>query len=113
MTIPFSGDYLAMIETPATSDITDYAEWRKQHGDADQAPDSAPEIRRMRWIARDLNALGDRGTELLKMATDGMPLVDKNGTPLDLVPTNDDRTWVIIMGVVTSFLLFYGRYGFH
>lgn len=112
MTVPFSGDYLAMIETPATTDITDYAEWRRQYGDADQAPDSAPEIRRMRWIARDLNALGDRGTELLKMATDGVPLVDKNGTPLDLVPTNDDRTWVIIMGVVTAGLLYYGRYGF-
>ncbi len=112
MTIPLTGDYRQMIATPSEADIVAYAGWKKQYGDAASAQESAPELRRMKWIARDISAIGDRGTQLLAMASQGKPLVSESGESLVDYSTNDDRTWVIIMGFATSALLFYGRYGF-
>lgn len=119
ITFPISGDYRDAVLTPSTKDIMAYVKWQAAAADPGQsAADSRATVtdervqRRMNWIASDLAAIGPRGKQILDLATAGQPLVDESGRLLVDGPTNDDRVWVLIIGAITSVLLFRGRYRF-
>lgn len=121
ITFPISGDYRDAVLTPSTKDIMAYVDWQKAaagpapgtgaSGVLSAATDDRIQ-RRMNWIASDLAAIGPRGKQILALAMEGQPLVDESGRLLVDAPTNDDRMWVVIVGVLTSGLLFRGRYRF-
>lgn len=113
ITFPISGDYRDAVLTPSAKDIADYVTWKSAEKSAGlSAQDSARRDRRMEWIASDLAALGPKGEQIVALATAGRPLVDESGKVLVDPPTHDDRIWVIVMGLLTSGLLFRGRYRF-
>ncbi len=109
---PLSGDYRDAVLTPSTKDINEFVAWKKSGTPAD-LPDSEKlrTERRMAWIEKDLSALGDRGTKIVDLAMQNKKLIDESGKPLVDPPTSDDRVWVIVFGLITAALLFYGRYG--
>lgn len=111
ITFPISGDYRDAVQTPARRDIQAFAEWKRQGTPAELSPAEQTRLeRRMAWIERDLQALGLKGEHILALALADKPLVDEQGLPLVDPPTSDDRAWVIVMGVLTAGLLFFGRY---
>lgn len=132
LTIPITGDVQTATRIPAVKDIQDYSKWRsnlpqtqretasaelldlaisnsKAAGDG-SGKDTAQQLRRMVWIERDLESLGDTGQLLLQRVTDGEDLVDDEGQSLIPSSTVDDRIWVSVIGVLTALLLFVGRY---
>lgn len=110
ITFPFSGDYRDAVLTPSAGDIAAYVDWKKNGHAEGTSADLAQRVeRRMDWVARDLDRMGDRGQLILDLAMQGKPLVDEHGPIID-PPTNDDRIWVVIIGLLTATLLFFGRY---
>ena len=124
LTIPITGDVDMAVRTPAENDIRDFADWELiQAGESPiNAPNSAAELAtlspaklkiqesRMGWIGHDLEQLGERGAELIRLAKSGQPLEDAAGNSLTSFSTIDDRIWVVIVGLLTAGVLFFGRY---
>ncbi|MDG1894681.1 MAG: Nramp family divalent metal transporter [Fuerstiella sp.] len=124
LTIPITGDFDVAVRTPAETDIRDFADWQLfQAGKSPiNAPDSAANLAtlspealriqesRMGWIGHDLDQLGERGIELMRLAKAGLPLEDSAGNSLTTFKTVDDRIWVVIVGLLTAAVLFVGRY---
>ncbi len=111
LTFPFTGDHREAVRIPAEGDIRAFA--RHQASGAEPGLTSehaARESRRMIWVKRDLDALGERGTMLLNLAAADKPLTDENGQSLVDLQTIDDKIWVIVIGILTAWLLFVGRY---
>ncbi|MDG2131376.1 MAG: Nramp family divalent metal transporter [Fuerstiella sp.] len=124
LTIPIKGDFSEAVRTPAENDIRAFADWELfQAGDSPvNTPDSVSDLAtlspealkiqetRMGWIRHDLEQLGERGVELVRLAKAGLPLADSAGNSLTTFETYDDRIWVIIVGLLTAAVLFVGRY---
>ncbi|MEZ6062752.1 MAG: Nramp family divalent metal transporter [Planctomycetaceae bacterium] len=111
LTFPFTGDYRDAVRIPAETDIQAYAKFVSGGADSEVSPEQAQrDAKRMAWIKRDLDALGDHGTVLLNMAIEGQPLVDEKGNSLTELNTIDQKIWVIVIGFLTAWLLFVGRY---
>jgi Mn2+/Fe2+ NRAMP family transporter len=124
LTIPITGDFDLAVRTPAENDIRDFADWKLfQAGESPvNTPDSAATLAtlspedlriqefRMGWIGDDLEQLGERGIELIRLAEAGLPLEDSAGNSMTTFETDDDRIWVVIVGLLTAAVLFVGRY---
>jgi Mn2+/Fe2+ NRAMP family transporter len=106
LTFPLTGDYEASILTPPEDDLRDYTVWKSQSAEA-----SDPRIiRRMERIEASLDRLGERGTRLVQMINEDLPLTDDDGNSLVVQQTVDDKIWCILIGLVTSVVLYVGRY---
>lgn len=113
ITLPISGDYRDAVLTPSQKDIAAFANWKNNGPPADISPEQGERLtRQMEWIQRDLDRLGSKGERIISLALAGRELVDEKGVSLVDPPTSDDRVWVLVIGVLTSILLFRGRYGF-
>lgn len=127
LTLPITGDVQMATRIPARSDIQAYADYRQTVGGGSvdfsdlqtaareleagtEASESSSNLRQMVWIERDLRQLEGAGATLLQKVVEGQPLEDSEGKPLIPETTIDDRIWVTIVGVLTSILLFVGRY---
>lgn len=112
ITCPITGDYRDAVLTPSKHDIAEYTSWKKNGVPPELSEEAAAQlVRRIEWIERDLNRLGDKGRRIAELSVAGQELVDEKGIPLVDPPTKDDRNWVIIIGILTSILLFRGQYG--
>ena len=124
LTIPITGDVNTAVRTPAENDIRAFADWELFR--AGESPVNTPDIAtelaslspgakkiqesRMGWVGHDLEQLGDRGIELVRLAKAGQPLEDSTGNSLTSFRTVDDKIWVIVVGLLTATVLFFGRY---
>ncbi|MEO2015434.1 MAG: Nramp family divalent metal transporter [Fuerstiella sp.] len=124
LTIPITGDFDVAVRTPAENDIRAFADWElfqageppvNTPGIAGELASLSPEAlliqqSRMSWVSQDLERLGERGVELVRLAKAGQPLKDSEGNSLTEFSTIDDKIWVIIVGLLTAAVLFVGRY---
>ncbi|MEZ6121657.1 MAG: Nramp family divalent metal transporter [Planctomycetaceae bacterium] len=123
LTLPITGDMQTAVSVPPEADICALADWQllKQGLAAvNDSPlphpvDGDPELiarteRRMAWVERDLNDRGELGIQLLNLAREGKALTTADGEPLIPTHTMDDRIWVTLIGILTSCLLYVGRY---
>ena len=123
LTFPLTGDVQHAVSLPTEDNIKALADWQRiQEGDDTANPEFAAELagmsadqksrleRRLGWVEKDLQALGEEGTTLLTMAREDKALVDAKGNSLVSFKTNDDRIWVTIIGMLTAIVLYVGRY---
>ncbi|MCR9200406.1 MAG: Nramp family divalent metal transporter [Planctomycetaceae bacterium] len=123
LTFPISGDVQKAVSFPTESNIADYANWQQlQAGEPTNDADFGQRLndmretdrtrfeRRMEWVSKDIEALGEDGTAIMALARAGQPLEDENGNSLVTFSTSDDRIWVTIIGLLTAVVLFVGRY---
>lgn len=106
LTFPLTGDYQEAIRTPPEDEIRAYAAWlNNTERETDERTQS-----RMSRIGGSLTALGPDGDRLLELAKNGEDLTDGEGRSLVSPETLDDKIWVIVVGIITSIVLFVGRY---
>ncbi|MCA9063668.1 MAG: Nramp family divalent metal transporter [Planctomycetaceae bacterium] len=112
LTIPITGDYQRMIQIPAEADIMAYARFREFGLSSElETERAAREQARMERIGRELDAVeASRREVILTRAMAGEALVDESGVSLVTPPTFDDKIWVVAIGVLTSVVLYIGRY---
>jgi Mn2+/Fe2+ NRAMP family transporter len=106
LTFPLTGDYAQSILTPTKSDIHAFVKW------TDQPPATADERtrRQMERIGTRLSDLGDKGDTLMRLTRAAEPLEDENGVSLVSPPTVDEKIWCVLVGLLTSVVLYVGRY---
>ena len=112
LTVPLTGDYALATLCPSEKEIKSWAQWA---GRRSQRPPGADHTvgkqeRVMLRIQQDLEALGERGAEIRRLALAGEPLLDAAGVSLVDPPTRDDKWWATALGLVTAVVLFIGRY---
>ena len=123
LTFPLTGDVRHAVSLPTEENIQALADWQRiQAGDTSANPDFAAELkamsadekdrleRRLGWVEKDLQALGEEGATILSLARQEKPLEDADGNSLVSFTTNDDRIWVTVIGIITAIILFNGRY---
>jgi Mn2+/Fe2+ NRAMP family transporter len=121
LTLPLTGDYAIATRCPSTKEIDAWASWaasrdeagqssRSNSGEADNTAAAVKHNRVMLRIQQDLEDLGDRGTEIQRLALAGKPLVDASGLSLVNPPTRDDKWWAAALGIITAVVLCVGRY---
>jgi Mn2+/Fe2+ NRAMP family transporter len=124
LTVPITGDVQKAVRIPGENDIRALADWQliatgqppinNTEGLPDPASTDSETLshtnRRMEWVKKDLDRLGETGTTILQLARAGRELNDDNGNSLVSFATWDDRIWVVIVGLLTSALLYVGRY---
>lgn len=106
LTFPLTGDYQEAIRTPPENEITAYSEWLRQ---PDQPSDQRT-LMRMERIGASLAGLGERGDLLLERARSGEGFNDASGLSLVSPWTVDEKIWVVVIGLLTSVVLYVGRY---
>ncbi len=124
LTVPITGDVITAVSMPAEADVRAFADWQLIQQGAVPTNDShaAEKIsaltaeqrtrldRRMIWIEQDLVAVGALGSQVLQLARQGKALEGEAGASLVSVSTRDDKTWVVIIGILTAIVLYAGRY---
>lgn len=124
LTIPFTGDNVAAVNIPSEKNIRALADWQLVRegkppvydvNAAETYENSSPSQRQriekqMTWVAGNLTALGDSGSQLLTRARNNAGFSDADGRSLVEPTTRDDKIWVVIIGVLTAAFLYFGRY---
>ncbi|MCA9061350.1 MAG: transmembrane Mn(2+) transporter, partial [Planctomycetaceae bacterium] len=100
-----------MIQIPSEKDIAAFAKFQQDGLPAEMGVEKAVrEAKRMERIGQELEALGpETRDELLQMAAEDK-LFDERGVSRVTPTTRDDKIWVTIIGLLTSGLLYVGRY---
>jgi len=106
LTFPITGDYETSILTPPEEEIRAYVEWKQTAADESDIRVQ----RRMERIEATLDRLGETGVAIQQKIADGDPLEDDDGVSLVNFNTVDEKIWCMIVGVITSIVLFVGRY---
>ena len=102
--IPLRGDYAAAVQTPGRDEFTRLI-------DLEQQGTETPALLALR---RRINASGPLGEDVLdRLRRDPHDALRDTATGVPLLdpPTWDDRVWAGIAAVLTSVLLYFGRYG--
>lgn len=106
--VPISGDYARAVQVPAKPDFERYLLWEQDFATGHTRFESLPESQQTRVrlgqeaFRRAIAHLGNEGEELLTKARAGE-------MPRDPW-TRDDKIWASLIGILTAFLLFGGRY---
>ncbi|MBX3444068.1 MAG: transmembrane Mn(2+) transporter [Planctomyces sp.] len=107
---PVTGDYATYVAVPAHSELKRYIRWTDDFAAGERefaqlTPEEQRETRRgVQRIAAQLERLPDRGAAALEAAR----LQEKAPAPPF---TWDDRMWAGLPAIVTTLMLFFGRYG--
>lgn len=105
---PITGDYASAVRVPSESDFQRYLKWEADFAEGHTAFDALPPAQQSRVrlgqeaFRRAISDLGDQGEQLLQAARDGQPIKDPT--------TRDDKMWAILIGIITAFMLYGGRY---
>ncbi|MEY3172911.1 MAG: hypothetical protein RLZZ436_824 [Planctomycetota bacterium] len=113
LTLPITGDYALATVCPSAKEIEAWAKWAGDGGASESAASTTADAKHDRVMLRiqqDLEALGERGAEISRLALAGKPLVDAAGISLVDPPTRDDKWWAAILGLITAVVLCVGRY---
>jgi len=108
ITFPFTGDYNEAIRVPSQEEFQRYVKWQDDiDAGGQELSKQTPEYRNRikRGHAKlqvRIEALGERGQQLAQTVRSGGKLTD----PWTL----DDRIWAAIIAVITSVVLYIGRY---
>lgn len=108
ITFPITRDYVSAIQVPSNNDLKFFVEWEHdlQTGGVELAKLPEEEQRRIRrgheLIGTALREFGPGARDLLAVIRSGKEIVDP--------PTRDDKIWATLTGIVTAFVLFWGRY---
>jgi len=109
LSVPLRGDYADVLAAPSQAEIERYLKWEKdlnENGGAELAklePREQDHVKRgQRQIGNQLEQLGARGADLVERVQRGETLSDPT--------TWDDRIWAAVITVITSLLLYRGRY---
>jgi hypothetical protein len=109
ITFPLTGDYHAAIQIPGQPELQRYLEWEDDlaAGGEKLSLFAPPEQQRIRLgqeaMSERLSRLGERGQAALQTVRAGEALIDPK--------TVDDRYWAAATALVTTLLLYNGRYG--
>ncbi len=109
LSFPIRGDYAAVIATPSQNELKHYIHWEddlKKGGlELAKLPSARQEhVRRgQKLLEEQLARMGANGAELLAKVRNGEELKDPT--------TWDDRIWAAVITLLTSILLYRGRYG--
>ena len=112
LTFPVTGDFATAVSIPSETDIRALADWQQAGESAEQVSGESADrtSRMMAWVQQDIDRLGDRGQQIMDLAKGGKPLKDAQGNSLVSMTTKDDKIWVGIVGLITAFVLYAGRY---
>jgi Mn2+/Fe2+ NRAMP family transporter len=112
LTVPITGDYAKAVSCPSTKEIQQWAAWRTTSESNAQptTPLTPKQLNVVQRIESELQELGARGQQIQTLALAGKPLVDENGVSLVDPPARDEKIWAVILSIITSVLLWYGRY---
>jgi Mn2+/Fe2+ NRAMP family transporter len=117
MTLPITGDYQHAVSAPSRADFQRFLKCEADlaAGGIELAKLSDEQQQRARRghevLKAKIDKLGPRGLEILEKMKADQPLVDASGQSLLEQATRDDKIWVAVVAVLTSALLFWGRYG--
>lgn len=108
LTIPFSGDYDKAIQVPSEGEIKRFLAWKndldgtREHFNEIPESDQKRVLRGQEVLQQKLDSLGEQGTQLITTVQAGKKIQEPY--------TRDDKYWAAIVAVITSALLYYGRY---
>ncbi len=109
LAFPLTGDYKQAIEVPAQDEIQWLLKWQQATPEelAKLPPERQEQVRTgVARLEAQLKNLGERGDRVLKRVQNLKP-----GEKIRDPWTWDDRYWALVIGVITIFLLYNGRYG--
>lgn len=116
LTLPIQGDYLKAIQVPSEKEFIKYLEIEEAlKNEKDSMAEFTP-AERERYLRghvklkERIERLQAEGQLILQKIRDDEKLEDENGTSLIEPQTWDDKIWAGIIAILTSFLLYYGRY---
>ncbi|HEX6984333.1 MAG TPA: transmembrane Mn(2+) transporter, partial [Planctomycetaceae bacterium] len=104
LTFPVRGDYERAVRLPGRDEFLRLIELEK-------AGAATPALRALRGRIEAAGPVGADVLERLRRDPKDKLLDEHNGLPLLDPPTYDDRLWAGLVAVVTSVLLYFGRYG--
>jgi len=110
LTFPVKGDYVAAIQTPSENELQRFAFYEDDIAEGkpilSQKTASEQEriLRSQSKMGEKIDSLGEEGKVLLAKVRSGEKLEDGY--------TIDDKIWAALVAVLTSILLFRGKYGF-
>lgn len=116
LTLPIQGDYLKAIQVPSEKEFVKYLEVEEKLKDDQNALASMTPSERERnlrghaKIKERINRLEEQGQNILQKIRNDEKLVDANGVSLIEPQTWDDKIWAGVIAILTSCMLFYGRY---
>ncbi len=117
LTVPLTGDYAEATQCPSEKEVREWARWSRTNSASEpttaataEQSDTAKHERVMSRIQQELESLGDRGRKIQELALADKPLVSESGVSLVDPPTRDDRIWTVLLGGLTSVVLYVGRY---
>lgn len=116
LTLPIQGDYLKAIQYPSEKEFVQYLKVEEKLKDDQKALASLTPAQRERYlrghakIKERIERLQEEGQVILQKIHANENLVDKNGQSMLEPQTWDDKIWAGVIAIITSFLLYYGRY---
>jgi len=116
LTLPIKGDYLKAIQVPSEKEFVKYLEVEEELLGEQKTLSAFTPAERERYlrghvkIKERIERLQEAGRLILQKIHDDEKLVDANGISLLEPQTWDDKIWAGVIAILTSFLLFYGRY---
>jgi len=116
LTLPIQGDYLKAIQYPSEKEFVQYLKVEEELKDEQKALASLTPTQRERYlrghakIKERIERLQEKGQVILQKMHANEKLVDKNGQSILEPQTWDDKIWAGVIAILTSFLLYYGRY---
>ncbi|QDU07780.1 Nramp family divalent metal transporter [Gimesia aquarii] len=116
LTLPIQGDYLKAIQVPSEKEFVHYLKIEEELKD-DQSPMASmnPDqreryLRGHAKLKKRIERLEAQGELILQKIRKQEKLVDQTGQSLIEPQTWDDKIWAGVIAILTSFLLYYGRY---
>lgn len=120
ISFPITGDYARVVAVPSQNECERYVLWSRQKAAADDAWTklSTPERERRERFLTELRAVFDRLPRPADERLDPLKFAEANVDQPDSKlrkkwvdpPTRDDHLWAALIGIITSFLLYFGRY---
>ncbi|MFK7777441.1 MAG: Nramp family divalent metal transporter [Gimesia sp.] len=116
LTLPIQGDYLKAIQVPSERGFVKYLKLEEELKDENNALATLSPAERERYLRGHANIkarierLQEQGQVILQKIRNKEKLVNKQGVSLIEPQTWDDKIWAGVIAILTSCMLFYGRY---
>ncbi|WP_298861327.1 Nramp family divalent metal transporter [uncultured Gimesia sp.] len=116
LTLPIQGDYLKAIQVPSEKEFVKYLKLEEELKDEKSKLSSLTPAERERYlrghakIKQRIERIQDKGQIILQKIRNNEKLVDAKGVSLIEPQTWDDKIWAGVIAIITSCMLYYGRY---
>lgn len=116
LTLPIQGDYLKAIQVPSEKEFVQYLKIEEELKDEQSSLASMNPTQRERYmrghakLKERIKRLQEEGQLILQKIRNKEKLENENGESLIEPQTWDDKIWAGVVAILTSILLFFGRY---